>query len=135
LKKLHIDGGGEFLSKEFKKSLLDNSIQLEITAPYSPSQNGIAKCLNRPLVEHTCAMIHQNGLPYLLWMKAVAYATYLKHRLPTCTIKDHKVPDEVFWGKKLCVTGIWKNVLGLTAGWESLKAQSEIMQVYFCGDS
>jgi transposase InsO family protein len=71
LKKLHIDGGGEFLSKEFKKFLLDNGIQLDITAPYSPSQNGIAKHLNRTLVEHACAMIHQNGLPYSLWKEAV----------------------------------------------------------------
>jgi transposase InsO family protein len=43
LKKLHINGGGEFINKEFKKFLLDNGIQLEITAPHSPSQNGIAK--------------------------------------------------------------------------------------------
>ena len=43
LKKFHVDGGGEFLGKEFRKFLLDSGIQLEITVPYSPSQNGIAK--------------------------------------------------------------------------------------------
>ena len=43
LKKLHVDGGGEFINKEFKKFLLDNGIQLEVTAPHSPSQNGIAE--------------------------------------------------------------------------------------------
>jgi transposase InsO family protein len=104
LKKLCVDEGGEFLSKEFKKYLLDNGIQLEITAPHSPSQNGIAECLNRTLVEHTHAMIHQNGLPYLLWKEAVAYTTYLKNRSPTCAIKEFKVPDKVFWGKKLEVS-------------------------------
>jgi transposase InsO family protein len=100
LKKLRVDGGGEFLSKEFKKYLLDSGIQLEITAPHSPSQNGIAERLNRTLVEHARAMIHQNGLPYSLWKEAVAYATYLKNRSPTRAIKEFKVPDEVFWGKK-----------------------------------
>jgi hypothetical protein len=100
LKKLCIDGGGEFLSKEFKKYLLDNGIQLDITAPYSPSQNGIAEHLNRTLVEHAGTMIHQNGLPYSLWREVVAYAMYLKNQSPTCAIKDHKVHDEVFWGKK-----------------------------------
>jgi hypothetical protein len=100
LKKLHVDGGGEFLSKEFKKFLLDNGIQLDITAPYSPSQNGIAKHLARTLVEHAHTMIHQNGLPYSLWREVVAYTTYLKNQSPTHAIKDHKVPDEVFWGKK-----------------------------------
>ena len=53
LKKLHVDGGGEFLSKEFRKFLLDNRIQLDITTPHSSSQNGIAEQLNWILVEHT----------------------------------------------------------------------------------
>jgi hypothetical protein len=100
LKKLRVDGGGEFLSKEFRKYLLDNSIQLEITAPYSPSQNGIAERLNRTLVEHAWAMLHQHGLPHSLWREVVTYATHLKNRLPTHTIKEYKVPDEVFRGKK-----------------------------------
>ena len=46
LKKLRVNGGGEFMNKEFKKFLLDNGIQLEVTAPHSPSQNGIAEQLN-----------------------------------------------------------------------------------------
>ena len=46
LKTFRADGRGEFLSKEFRKFLLDNGILLEITAPHSPSQNGIAKHLN-----------------------------------------------------------------------------------------
>jgi transposase InsO family protein len=46
LKKLRVDGGGEFINKEFKKFLLDNGIQLEVTAPHSPSQNRIAERLN-----------------------------------------------------------------------------------------
>jgi hypothetical protein len=99
LKKLNIEGG-EFLSKDFMKFFLDNGIQLDITAPYSLSQNGVAECLNKTLVEHMHAMIYQNGLPYSLWRGVVTYATYLKTRLPACAIKDHKVSDEVFWGKK-----------------------------------
>ena len=100
LKKLRIDGGGEFINKEFEKFLLDNGIQLEVTAPHSPSQNGIAERLNRTLVEHRWAMLHQHGLPHSLWKEAITYATYLKNRSPTHAIKDLKVPDEVFWGKK-----------------------------------
>lgn len=38
LKKFCVDGGGEFLSKEFKKYLLENGTQLDITTPYSPSK-------------------------------------------------------------------------------------------------
>ena len=45
-------------------------------------------------------MIRQHDLPYSLWKEAVTYGTYLKNRSPTRVIKDHKVPDEVFWGKE-----------------------------------
>jgi hypothetical protein len=100
LKKLRVDGGGEFINDQFKKYLLDSGIQLEITAAHSPSQNGIAERLNRTLVEHSRAMLHAHKLPYFLWTEAVAYATYLKNRSPTRAIKDAKTPDEVFWGTK-----------------------------------
>src|SRR5271168_4193245 len=100
LKKLRVDGGGEFINKEFKKYLLDSGIQLDVTTPYSPSQNGIAERLNRTLVEHARAMLHAHNLPYFLWTEAVAYATYLKNRSPTRAIKDFKTPDEVFWKTK-----------------------------------
>ena len=45
-------------------------------------------------------MIHAHDLPYNLWEEAVAYATYLKNRSPTCALKRHITPDESFWGKK-----------------------------------
>jgi GAG-pre-integrase domain len=106
LKKLRVDGGGEFLNKEFKKYLLDNGIQLDVTTPHSPLQSRIAEHLNQTIVEHAQAMIHQHDLLYSLWKEAVAYATYLKNRSPTHAIKDHKMPDNVFWGKKANVSNL-----------------------------
>src|SRR5271168_2346335 len=100
LKKLRADGGGEYLSKDFRNYLLENGIQQETTTPHSSAQNGIAERLNRTLVEHARAMLHQHHLPNSFWKEAVAYATYLKNRSPTRALKDNKVPDEVFWGKK-----------------------------------
>jgi transposase InsO family protein len=100
LKVLRVDGGGEYLSNEFKKFLLDNGIRLQVTAPHSPSQNGIAERLNRTLVEHGRAMIHSHGLPNCLWREAIAYANDLKNVSPTRAIKGFKTPDEVFWKKK-----------------------------------
>src|ERR1700678_3329632 len=80
--------------------LLENGIQQETTTPHSSAQNGIAEQLNRTLVEHARAMLHHHQLPNSFWKEAVAYATYLKNRSPTHALKDHKVLDEVFWGKK-----------------------------------
>ena len=37
------DKGGEFISKEFNLFCEENGIQRELTAPYTPEQNGITK--------------------------------------------------------------------------------------------
>ena len=83
LKKLCADGGGEYLSKEFRNYLLENGIQQDTTTPHLSAQNGIAEQLNRTLVEHARAMLHQHQLPNSFWKEAIAYATYLKNRSPT----------------------------------------------------
>ena len=80
LKKLRADGGGEYLSKEFKKYLLENGTQQDTTTPHLSSQNGIAEHLNWTLVEHAHAMLHQHQLPNSLWKEAIAYVTYLKNQ-------------------------------------------------------
>ena len=43
LKKLRVDGGGEFIGKEFREYLEEEGIQLEVTAAHSPAQNGISE--------------------------------------------------------------------------------------------
>ena len=71
---------------------------LEITALYSPAQNGIVERLNRVLVEYACAILLKHNLPKFLWEDAVAYTCYLKNRFPTWSFGG-KTPCEVFWGK------------------------------------
>ena len=44
---LRSDNGGEYLSKEFEKYLRAKGIHHELSAPYSPAQNGVAERLNR----------------------------------------------------------------------------------------
>ena len=100
IKKIRVDGAGEFIGKEFREYLEAEGIQLEITAAHSPAQNGISEHLNRTLVEHMCAMVHAYNLPYNLWEEAVAYATHLKNRSPTHALTNHITPDEAFWNKK-----------------------------------
>lgn len=39
---LRSDNGGEYLSKEFESYLLSKGIHHELSAPYSPAQNGVA---------------------------------------------------------------------------------------------
>ena len=42
VKRLRSDGGGEFMSGEFKALLRENKIKHETSAPHSPHQNGTA---------------------------------------------------------------------------------------------
>ena len=96
----HCDNGKEYISAEVRRFLAEQGIRVELTAAYSPSQNGVAERLNRTLVEHARAMLAEHNLPLFLWPEAVAYATYLKNRSLTRALDDPITPDEAFWSKK-----------------------------------
>ena len=67
LKAFHSDNGGEYVNKSFKEFCTKNGIIMETTAPYSPSQNGIAEWLNQTLLEHVHAMLFANNLPKICY--------------------------------------------------------------------
>ena len=57
--------------------------------------------MNRTLTEKARAMLIESGAPKFLWSEAIAYACYLKNRVPTQVHgKYWKTPYEAFWGKK-----------------------------------
>jgi hypothetical protein len=57
------DGGGEFNSKEFLAFLTSKGITVQVTAPYTPQQNTIAKRANRTTSEKARCMLKQAKLP------------------------------------------------------------------------
>ena len=57
------DNGSEFKSNDFQKLLCDNSIRHEMSAPYSPHQNGTAERNWRTLFEMAKCMIIENSPP------------------------------------------------------------------------
>ena len=60
---LRTDNGGEYLSKEFELYLKSKGRNHELSAPYSPAQNGVAERFNRTLMESARAMMAQAKLP------------------------------------------------------------------------
>jgi transposase InsO family protein len=52
------DNGGEYTSKEFNDFCAGESIKTELTVPYNPQQNGVAKRKNRAIVGAARAMLH-----------------------------------------------------------------------------
>jgi hypothetical protein len=101
IKKVRFDNSGEFINKEWRVHTALKGTILETMAPYSAQQNGIAERLNRTLTEKARTMLIEAGAPLFLWNEAIAYACYLKNRVPTQVHGQFKMtPYELFWGRK-----------------------------------
>jgi transposase InsO family protein len=66
---LKIDNGGEYTSNEFVIFCKDAGIKRELTTPYNPQQNRVAKRKNITIMEAVKTMIHDQDLPMHLWAK------------------------------------------------------------------
>ena len=69
IKALRSDRGGEFTSEEFSKFCLEHGIKRQLSAPYSPQQNGIVERKNRTVVSMVRAMLKAKELPKELRQK------------------------------------------------------------------
>ena len=96
---IRCDQGTEYLNDDLKAWLNEQGITLQVTAPYSLSQNGAAERLNRTLVELARAMMLESDLPAFLWEYAILHAAYLRERAPTKALRD-KTPYEAWFKKK-----------------------------------
>ena len=76
IKILRTDGGSEYINDHFKLVLKGFSIQHQVTAPYTPQQNGVAEQFNCTVVEMARTMLHNANLSYLFWAEAVRLSRY-----------------------------------------------------------
>ena len=74
---IKIDRGTEFLNQPMKTWCDERGIELHLTAPYSPSQNGVVERMNHTLVELACAMLTALHLPEFLWEPMENHAAYV----------------------------------------------------------
>ena len=81
IKVLTSDRGGEYESP-IGEFCSQHGIVHQITAPYSPQQNGVAKRKNRILKKMMNAMLISFGLPQNLWGGAILSANYILNKLP-----------------------------------------------------
>ena len=70
----------EFINDTLKTWCAQKGVDINMTAPYSPSQNGVAERMNRTLVELVRTMLRVQRLPEFLWEPATAHAAYLRNR-------------------------------------------------------
>ena len=97
---LRSDNGGEYTSKEFDEFCRQEGIKRQLTVPYTPEQNGVAKRKNRSIVGATRAMLHDQSLPFFLWVEACSTTVHLHNRSPHRAV-GNKTREFSFTGKKL----------------------------------
>jgi hypothetical protein len=96
---IRTDRGREFINDALITWCQSNGIHLQMTAPYSPSQNGVAERMNRTLVELARAMLIDSQLPEFLWEHAVAHAAYVRNRSFTKAVTG-RTPYEGWFGTR-----------------------------------
>ncbi|MCO5595417.1 hypothetical protein L7F22_049459 [Adiantum nelumboides] len=62
LKCLHTDNGGEFMSHALNNLCVEKGIRHELSAPYTPPQNGVAEHMNKIIQEKRRNMLSMAGL-------------------------------------------------------------------------
>ena len=106
---LRFDNGKELVNDKLKKLTADEGITIETSAPYSPSQNGVAERFNRTLLELARAMLLVIGenMPQFLWDEAVSHAAYLQNQAPTRALQG-KTPYEAWHKLTPTVAHLWE---------------------------
>jgi hypothetical protein len=84
---------------EFEELCKKCVIERNNTNPYTPQQNGVAKKMNRMLMEKARSILNGVGLGQKFWAEVVGTACYLVNRSPSLVLVGKTLHEE--WiGKK-----------------------------------
>ncbi|RVW39030.1 Retrovirus-related Pol polyprotein from transposon TNT 1-94 [Vitis vinifera] len=97
LRSLRTDRGGEFTSQEFANFCDVHGIRRQLTAAYTPQQNGVAEHKNRTIMNMVRSMLSRKKLPKNFWPEAVNWAMHVLNRSPTFAIQNKTLEEA--WGK------------------------------------
>jgi len=76
---IRVDRGSEFVNETLTKYSSTQGIELQMTVPYSPSQNGVAERMNHTLVELARTILAASKLPEFLWELAMEHVAYVRN--------------------------------------------------------
>lgn len=98
-KVLRSDRGKEYVNKAVKDFLKKEGIEMQLTAPYSSQQNGVAERKNRYLIEMTRCLLIDANLPNTYWGEAIITANFLENLSPTKG-NGNKIPYTLWFKEK-----------------------------------
>ncbi|CAL9002860.1 unnamed protein product [Prunus brigantina] len=99
IRSLRTDRGGEFTSQEFTNFCNEHGIHRQLTAAYTPQQNGVAERKNRTIMNMVRSMLAAKQIPKTFWPEAVNWTVHVLNRCPTFAVKN-KTPEEAWSGHK-----------------------------------
>ena len=82
------DGALELTAGDLGRHFESKGITVQVTAPYSHSQNGKAERYVRTLEDGGQTLIADSGLPASFWGDAVLTVQYVRNRVPTLALPD-----------------------------------------------
>ncbi|GJT41974.1 retrotransposon protein, putative, ty1-copia subclass [Tanacetum coccineum] len=97
VKKLRTDNGLDFCNREFEQLCIKSGIARHLTISGTTQQNGVAKRMNRTLMDKVRCLLIQSGLPKTCWTEATCTTAYLINRSPSRAI-EKKTPMEMWLG-------------------------------------
>ena len=104
VKVVRTDRGTEFLNKTFHGYCSEKGIHTEMSAAYTPQQNGTAERMNRTVKEKARTLLLGVNADACLWSEAVKSAAHLHNLMPTAG--KSKTPFESFTGTKPNLSGL-----------------------------
>jgi hypothetical protein len=99
VKRIWVDGGGEFLNKEVRTFCKRKGIVIETSTPWTPQQNGIAEQFNCTTHSKALAMLQELGLPKAFWPEAHEFSNRARNMSPMDALPK-LTPHQAFTGSK-----------------------------------
>lgn len=99
IKILRCDNAKEFTRGQFEERTLKVGLKYEPSAPYSPSQNGVAERANYTVERMMRAMLMDGNMSDFFWTFAARNAIHLKNRLPHSALPKDTTPF-FYWFKR-----------------------------------
>jgi hypothetical protein len=99
IKNIRSNNGSEFRNLNVEEYLDEEGIKHELSAPYTPQQNGIVERKNRTLIEMARTMLDEYKTPDLFWAEAINTACHAVNRLYLQKYLG-KTPYEILTGNK-----------------------------------
>jgi len=94
---MRFDNGKELVDERTRELAVKKGMEIQTMAPYSPSHNGMAECVNHSLLNLAHSMFLRHGLPPYLWDKAVSHGTYLCNHMLTSALPEKNSVQSVPW--------------------------------------